>query len=198
MSYQSPVVEEMLSSPVGLDKVLYDLQQSFMDIPWLEGNVFRRAQDNIFKHPGDDNKGSTYPMVYIGGGEYYNAMINDHLPCAVFFRTVGVERIAYEKPESSRIIPYERTLSLIFWCSLDRINVAYASDYVYTEKIKVEFMEKLAASTHVSQILQYVDGPMQEVFDGYDLPDTRSLSKYPFAGIRINFNVSYKMPVKPC
>jgi hypothetical protein len=197
MSNQSPGIQEILSDPIGLDKVLFDLQRSFMEIPWLEGNVFRRAYDNTFKRPGED-KQATYPMVYKGGGEYYNATINDNLPCALFFRTVGVERIAYEKPDASRIIPYERTVSLVFWCSLDRLNVPFKSDGIYTENIKVIFMEKLGLSSHVSQIINYVDEPMEEVFDGYDLPDTRQLSMFPFAGIRINFNVSYKMPVKPC
>lgn len=195
MPYSSPQSDEAFREPVGLDAVLNDLRAEFNELSWLEGNVYLRAYDNTF--PDEQGANVTHPQVYIGNGEYHNVMINDNLPAALFFKVAGPERIIFEKP-ANKLVEYERPLSLIFWCNLRFLEADFTADYIYTEVIKQQLIAVLGRDRHVKSITQFFDDNVQEVFDGYTIPEGKQYSKYPFASVRINFTVNYKTGVKPC
>jgi len=196
MPYSSPSVMEATRADVGLDKALKSLQASFSEIDWLDGKVFLRAYVDTFPDVTGDDR--TYPQVYTGNGEYYNASINDNLSCAMFFQAKGPEKVTYVKPANSRIIQYERPMAVLFWCNLRRLADEFSQDYIYTEQIKPRFMEKLARHKNVRSIDQYFDEPMEIVFDGFTVFEEKQYNKFPFAGIRINFTIQYDEPVTPC
>lgn len=196
MSYNSPVIQEAPRADVGLDGVLLNLQSRFLQIGWLEDNVYLRAYKNKF--PNAEGDTITHPQVYLGNGEYQNVMFNDNLPCAIFFLAPDIERVLYTKPADSEVITYERELSLVFWCDLSRVSASYSADYPFTELIKREFMQTLAKSPDVIQISEYIEDPIERVFEGFDLPENKQVGKYPWAGVRINFKVQYKQSVRRC
>jgi hypothetical protein len=196
MSYQSPSISETVRLDVGLDKVLKSLQAAFSEIDWLDGKVFLRAYTDTFD--AVDGTPMTYPQVYTGNGEYYNASINDHMSCAMFFQAKGPEKVNYVKPGRSRTIQYERPMAVVFWCNLQRLSDEFSMDYIYTEALKERFVEKLANDSNVLSIDQYIDEPMESVFEGFTVFEQKQYNKFPYAGIRINFTIKYTVGVNPC
>lgn len=196
MSYNDPVINEATRAAVGLDKVLISMQDKFRTIEWLEDRVYLRAYKNTF--PDAKGRESSAPEVYTGNDEYLSLLFNDNLPCSLFFFPTDPEKISFVKPLRSVSIPFERTVSLIFWGNLREIGPTYKSDYPYTELIKEEFIRILAGHASVKQIDEYIDDPIEKVFEGFDLPKDKQLGKFPWAGLRINFKVQYEMSVKPC
>lgn len=196
MSYNDPVVNEAPRAAVGLDKTLLLLQEKFKEIDWLEDRVYIRAYKNSF--PDSQGKLKTVPEVYLGNGEYQTLLFNDNLPCSLFFYVKEPEKVLFVKQRDGVNIPFEREVSLIFWCNLQEISPSYKADYPYTEQIKAEFMPVLAKHPLVKQIDEYIDDPIEKVFDEFDLPQGNQLGKYPFAGIRINFKVKYEIPIRKC
>lgn len=213
MRYNSPVSSEDIREDIGLDAVLKDLKRRFECISWLEGYVFLRAYENRFVNA--ELQEVVAPIVYMGNNEYYDARPNDNLPATIFFRVNGDEstEMSQTKNRPVRQVLSTRPLSLIFWCDLTRINPLYKGDYLYTEPIKEELVGVLLrASQHVQSIDYIVDEPIERVFDGYTLVanmldrepgsasyirsprnDRKQYGKYPFAGIRIDFTVAYRL-----
>lgn len=196
MPYSSPVIQEGVVQETGLDKVLLSLQQDFTALTWLEGNIFRRAYSDSF--PNQEGDKSTFPQVYKGLGEYYNASINDNIPCAIFFQAKAEEKYTFDKVNNPRSIASERKVSLVFWGDAKKLADVGGGDYIFTEVIKPQFLRILAKNSHVMSIDTSVDEPIQEVFDGFTVFDQRQYNKYPYFGLRINFTVKYLTPVKPC
>lgn len=196
MPYSSPASSESVRVSVGLDKVLQSLQESFNGIEWLEGKIYLRAYTDTFPNAEGDNV--TSPQVYMGNGEYHDASINDHLDCAMFFQAKGSEKIVFQKPRDFKSLSQERKLSLVFWCNLVQLAENFPDDYIFTEQIKVIFLRKLAKSTYVVSVEEYVDEPIESVFEGFTFFDGRQYNKHPYAGIRIDFTVKYDLSIKEC
>lgn len=196
MSYNDPVVNEAPRAAVGLDAILMLLQDKFKEIEWLEDRVYIRAYKNTF--PDSQGKMVTVPEVYIGNNEYQTLLFNDNLPCSMFFYAKDPEKVTFVKPMQVLVIPFEREVSLVFWCHLEQIQPEYKADYPYTEQIKAEFMRVLAAHPAVKQIDEYIDDPIEKVFEEFDLPKGKQLGKFPWAGIRINFKVKYELSARKC
>lgn len=196
MPYSSPQPAEGIVVNTGLDKVLLDLQERFNSIPWLEGRVYRRAYSDTFPNPEGTKVSS--PQVYMGNKQYYDASVNDHLPCAVFFQAKGAERVRWEKQANSRSIPSERTVALLFWGNVGRMQNVVPADYIFSEPIKTLFFQKLAKCPHVQSIDLAFDEPIEDVFEGFTIFEQRQYNKFPFFGIRINFTIKFLTPVDPC
>ena len=69
-----------------------------------------------------------------------------------------------------------------------------SKDYIFTEELKSEIETKLKTVHQITEIIEWVDERAEEVFKGYDLPnemlETEYL-QYPYAGIRLDVNVTY-------
>lgn len=196
MSYNNPQVNESPRAAVGLDKALMSLQEKFQAIEWLQGYVYLRAYKNTF--PDTKGRDVTVPEVYTGNGEYQTVLFNDNLPCSLFFYAPEVEKVNFVKPQNVTLASFDRPVSLLFWCNLEEIQPEYKSDYPYTELIKEELIRVLMKSPHVRQIDEYIDDPVEKVFEEFDLPNGRQLGKFPWASMRINFKLKYETSSRPC
>jgi len=189
-----PEVTEATPTPIGLDIALNALYETF-NKGWLLGMTFRRAYQNTVA--GKMGGLVSSPQVYLGGGRYYNCLPNDNYTHTLFFRTDGPERPNIDKGErrGGRVTATlsERPLSLVFWCDLTRITPGYGGDYIYTEKIKEDFVKRLYRLSCVKSIESMEDSSFERVFEGYDMPDEKKqYNKYPFACLRIDFTVVFK------
>jgi hypothetical protein len=163
MSYNNAVDNSAPRENVGLDKVLNSLYADFNEVSWLTGNVFLRGVENKFPDMATGEMRTT-PEMYIGNGEYLNLFFNDNKPCTLFFKADGEEVIDFERPERSRVISFQRPMSLILSCDLRKIRVDYPADYVFTEQIKKELLAILSQNENVFKITRYCDEGIAEVF----------------------------------
>lgn len=194
MRYNDPVSGEANRQAVGLDAVLLRLRDSFNQIPWLNGYVFLRAYENKFN---DKVEGSRVtPQVYVGNGEYYEALLNDNLPGCMFFTAIDGEKIIYDKSVKNRAVSHTRRMALVFSANLEILATPFSADYIYTEPIKMAFFKQLNAVSDVQTIDMYVDDPVEEVYRGFAVPERMNSGKWPFAHIRIEFTVNYKTDVR--
>lgn len=196
MSYQNPISNEVSRPDTGLDMALNSLVRDFMGLVWLDEKVFYRAYEIKQEVHGEMR---TEPQVYMGGSEYYPVLYNDHLSQSLFFVTDGDETISFDKVTNPRVLVYSRPMSLIFWGVMTRIDTTYASDYIFGEGIKTDFMTILGKNQYVRTITRYIDDPLDEVFKGYSIAEEkRHLSRHPNIALRINFTVEYKTGLTPC
>lgn len=191
MSYNNPRQPQSYPQFVGLDKVLQSLVDDFNQVDYLTGAVFRRVRINVFPEAVTDEK-ITSPLVYIGDGEYYDASINDMLPCAMFFQARGNETTRFTKQVSPSFFKSDRQCSLVFWMNLKRLAGHFPGDYIFTENVKLQFMKILMKNSSVKSIEEYVDEPISQIFDGFSIEEENQYDKFPFASFRINFTVEFE------
>lgn len=196
MSYLSPQPTELERHPAGLDGALTTLKEAIEGLGWTQGYTFLRAYEQRVVDTVT-REVRIQPFVYMGGGEYYNALPNDNLPCTLFFRAAGPETIGVDKAarNSRNVQPLaERPLSLLFWGDLQKIGTDYKADYPYTELIKEEVIKALAPLSCIKSIGSYVDEPFSEVFSGYDLTDpNKHYNRFPYACFRLDLTVTYRV-----
>lgn len=220
MRYVDPIPTEEERLDVGLDEVLKKIRAKIKaDIPWVGEYVYLRAY-TIFT-ANSETQDQYIPQVYLGNGEYYDARPNDNIPCSVFFRTNGPVITDFDKTKrgvsASKSLMASRSISLIFWANLERINPDYKSKYIYTEPITREFIRSLKPVMEIQSIDSVYDDNIHDVFEGYTLVvnmldrkpgsssynraprnDRKQYSKWPMASLRIDFTVSYRYDNTNC
>lgn len=189
-------------SPVLLDKVLQDMQQSLLErLPWLD-KAFGRAY-KLVRHESDGNK-NVYPATYIGKGEYASLEPNDQYGNFCWFDIYDPQKIT---PVVQSMPQYTFEGAIVFWYDLSTI---YNDDSVlYTEDVKDEIMRVLTApglikttgKMDITNIYERFDNiysgySIEKVYNNYiyagsDIQDMdKQYFMYPYAGLRIEFTLT--------
>jgi hypothetical protein len=195
MSYQNPDIP-LITSPIGLDKVIQNIQQALTaGLPWLEKS-FGRAWEFKEVDPATE-KIVRVPKCYSGSGEYINVLPNDFLKSQSFITVRNEETWpAYTRATGNSKL---RALSTIFWFNLKEIDSS--KDYIFTEVLKKDVEKVLKANAYVASIDKYFDERVEDVFDGYisqaesgrySVDDTKTqYLMYPYSGFRFDVTVAY-------
>lgn len=118
MSYKTPDNLPLLSYPLGIDQGIQDLQiQLSQQLPWLEYS-FGRAY--IGKDRQQAGRDYTYPAVYKGQSNYYDASPNDNVISQSFFVVDGDYDFANYTINDQNL--FEVPVSLIIWGNLKKIS----------------------------------------------------------------------------
>jgi hypothetical protein len=195
MSYQNPDIL-LIASPIGLDKVIQNIQQALdTGLPWLDKS-FGRAWEFKEVDPATE-KIIKVPKCYSGNGEYVNVLPNDFLKSQSFISVRNEETWpAYTRATDNS---KSRELSVIFWFNLNQIDPS--KDYIFTEVLKKDVEKILKVNPYVGAINKYFDERVEDVFDGYisqsesgrySVDDTKTqYLMYPYSGFRFDVTVAY-------
>lgn len=193
MSYHNQQQVAILN-PKGIDRVIEAICTKLDTISWLS-NIFRRAWLINNSNTGSNN---FTPMVYLQNMEYYNVLPNDNFTALAFVVVNGQERyINQNEVISHNFEPEkERSISVIFWVNLNKINPA--KDYIFTEELKAQ-IEPLLADVDGLTIESYIDEDYRQIFSGYDISETENkFFAYPYACFKFNCIVSYGGKYRNC
>lgn len=136
------------------------------------------------------NRISREPFVYIGNGEYVSMLPNDRLKAYCFCVSNGEERYDSKQRKGVPMLT-RRPFSLIAWVNLKELGETSIS----VESLKSDALAVLQSLGCVDSIESSVDERSDQVFDGFDLDETkREVLAYPFGGFRINFTLKYTQP----
>ena len=189
-----------ITTPVGVDKVIQDLQVSYSNnLSWLEKS-FGRAYIMSRK---TDNKGDSdlltrqdyiYPGLWQGNNlDMLDGLANDNLNAYSFFLKEGNETPTdyYQNQRNKWTVD----ISNIFWLNLKRIDST--KTYPFAEEL-LEEVKQVISTTRFSgmsgasiEIVDIFEKP-SEIFQGFtlDLAETQHLG-YPYHGFRILMQASY-------
>lgn len=193
MSYTSPVINSGALVKQGLDAPIEAVRFALSELTWISKS-FGRAM--TFREP-DINTGKLKrtPKVYEESGEYINVLPNDSIfssgvAASSFIRLSGPERYESYEPNTGSI--KSARLSVIIWGDLKKIDPS--KDYVFTEYLKAQIEAKIKDVHYVSEIIEWYDENIDDVFAGYDLDEEITRTEYlmyPYAGIRVDLTVNY-------
>jgi len=162
----------------GLDYTIERLRSNLTALPWLE-YAFHRAYS--FKR---------VPMVYIGNKEYFTVLPNDFAKSFCFFIGRGPDSIPDNAPQLGWTAVFEKSVDLIFYLNLDRIDSA--KDYIYTEQLKLEVL-RIIQRTPGCKALNIYNETLEDVYSGFTLKEVNdNLLKKPYAGLRFNLQLRYE------
>lgn len=188
----------MKDSPVLLDKVLQDIQNSLKQkLPWLD-YAFGRAY-KIIEHRPDGNK-FVYPAIYNGNGEYVSLLPNDNFGNFSWFDIYDPQTI------DSNIRQFSYKGAIIFWYDLS--SIYDDTEVLYTEEIKEEIINTLTTPGFITTIgrltVSHIYEQFENIYKGYSLEkiynnyqysgeNIQDIDKqffmYPYAGLRVEFDL---------
>lgn len=193
MTYTDPAINSGAVVKIGLDVPIEAIRAAIGSLAWVSKS-FGRAWEFKEKDLVTEKLLKT-PKAYTTGGEYINVLPNDSLfsegvAASSFIAVRGGEE--YELFQANTGSIKKARLSIIIWANLQLIDSS--KDYIFTEELKAEIEAKLKTVHQITEIIEWVDERAEEVFKGYDLPnemlETEYL-QYPYAGIRLDVNVTY-------
>lgn len=117
MTYKQPINLHLLTAPLGVDKVIQDLQIELGDLSWLEYS-FGRAF--IGRDKAQAGRDYNYPMVYSGDAQYYDASPNDNIISQSFFVIDGDYNFNDYLINEQNL--FRVPVSLIVWGNLKKIS----------------------------------------------------------------------------
>lgn len=117
MTYKQPINLPLLTAPLGVDKVIQDLQIELGDLSWLEYSFGRAFIGRDKQQAGRDYN---YPMVYSGDANYYDASPNDNVISQSFFVIDGDYNFNNYLINEQNL--FTVPVSLIVWGNLKRIS----------------------------------------------------------------------------
>lgn len=188
--------------PVLLDKVLQDMQSTFLQkLTWLK-YAFGRAH-KLVEHRTDGEK-FIYPAAYNGNGEYVSLLPNDNFGNFSWFDIYDPQRITHVVQSTPQ---YTFNGAVVFWYDLSSI---YEDETVlHTEEIKDEIMRVLTTPGLIKTVGKLVVNDIYERFEniykGYSIEKVynnytykgegiqdidKQFFMYPYAGIRIDFTLT--------
>jgi hypothetical protein len=193
MSYTNPDINAGAQIKIGLDAPIEEIRTAIGSLSWISKS-FGRAWE--FKEKGlTSGKTIRVPKVYEAAGEYINVLPNDNLfsagiAASSFIAVREAEKYSNYQPFTGSI--KQTRLSLIIWANLKLIDET--KDYIFTEELKKQIEDKIKVLPSVTEIIEWVDERAEDVFKGYDVNggdfDMQYLM-YPYAGIRVDFNIQY-------
>lgn len=199
MSYLNPEILP-IDSPIGLDRIIQELQEKLETLPWL-AKAFGRAWE--FTEKTADGRVIRVPKVWqgtdqsTGKGEYISVLPNDNITSQSFIMAASAE----EWTDFQLFGPTtkERKLKIIFWFNLNEIDPN--KDYIFTEELKADVEKLLKSFPHTKSIDSFTDERAEDVFEGYINSGSGTLSTadddvnvyliHPYAGFRFNITVSF-------
>ena len=117
MTYKNPINLPLLTAPLGVDKVIQDLQIQLSELSWLDYS-FGRAF--IGKDNQQGGRDYTYPMLYSGNANYYDASPNDNIISQSFFVIDGDYSFNNYLINEQNL--FTVPVSLIVWGNLKKIS----------------------------------------------------------------------------
>lgn len=193
MSYTSPVINSGAAVKQGIDVPIEAIRVAISELTWMSKS-FGRAM--TFREINNaTGKLARTPKVYEQSGEYINVLPNDSIfssgvAASSFIRVVGPERYESYEPNSGSL--KTARLSVIIWGDLKKIDPS--KDYIFTEYLKSQIEAKIKDVHFVSEIIEWYDENVEDVFNGYDFDEEITRTEflmYPYAGIRVDVNVTY-------
>lgn len=117
MTYKNPINLPLLTAPLGVDKVIQDLQIQLSSLSWLDYS-FGRAF--IGKDNQQGGRDYNYPMLYSGNANYYDASPNDNIISQSFFVIDGDYSFNNYLINEQNL--FTVPVSLIVWGNLKKIS----------------------------------------------------------------------------
>jgi hypothetical protein len=195
MNRQNPITYKevtpyVIPSPVGIDKVITNLQVALAaNLSWLEKS-FGKANKTIKQ---EDDREFIFPSILTEVSKDEIPLLgNDNFNAYSYFLADGEELpINYEEHAVNQ---YQRPISLTFWMDLKRVDSTKL--YNFKEEL-IREVKKVISTTNVGngndvEILSVVTDP-ELIFDGYstDLMKSQMLT-YPQVGFRIDLLAYYQ------
>ena len=181
-----------IPDPTGLDLAIYYLQTRIAQLEWLQKS-FGRA----FTMPVRVREEKRLePMVYQGGGEYYNVMPNDALRSYSFWRVRGKRGVNEWVPLNNHGNFFlSDTVDLIVWCDLKAVDPS--KDYNFKEVLIRDVFRYLDDLNNVV-VTGVFDDKVEDIFSGYTLqPNHRDMLMFPYTAFRVEMTVSYGVECDP-
>lgn len=191
-------MQNPITNPVGLDAAIQATALKLeAGLDWL--TAFGRAF--VFAERTPDGRAINTPKVYASNGEYVNVFPNDNYAGFCFFYPMQAEEYEYAGPAFGTFgSTKRRTVALIFWLNLKRIDSA--KDYVYTEVLKREIEKLLQRCPAVERINSYEDENVDKIYAEFELDENARFRAagttvtqwlmYPYAGMRFELQMAYK------
>ena len=185
MSNHNPLATEITAA--GLDGVITSIQQTLKDSYFSK--VFHRAY--LFEER-DGKKPVTVPKCWEQGDEWIIVLPNDAVRSQIFFLPVGDEVVVGDY-EANVEPQFTSEIALIFWCDVRYLPGNTKTSYNPSlATVKKDLLTILNAHDGVTKVTELIDKSAGDIFKGIDINDAKThYTMLPFAGLRINFEVSY-------
>lgn len=202
MNIENNISINRKKSPVLLDKVIQDIQDSLLArLPWLN-NAFGRAYRLVSHEPNGGKY--IYPAAYIGDAEYVSLVPNDNFGNFSWFDIYDPQKIT----SVTQALPqFTFSGALVFWVKLDSIFAD--ADFIYSEEIKDEIVRALTTpgliSTAGRLTISNIYERFENIYKGYSIEkiyneyvyqgsDMQSMDKqffmYPYTAFRVEFELT--------
>lgn len=176
MTYKQPINLPLLTAPLGVDKVIQDLQIQLSDISWLEYSFGRAFIGRDNQQAGRD---SNYPMVYSGEAQYYDASPNDNIISQSFFVIDGDYNFNNYLINEQNL--FTVPVSLVIWGDLSKISNV---DEHYGQVLLQQVLKVINENNEF--LVQSITDNEEDVFKEFTVRlDQSSLFYYPYFCYRI-------------
>lgn len=186
---ESTVHVRYKEAPVLIDRVLQHAQKTLKEkLSWLDYAFGRsyRLRGSI-----SDDDWYEYPAAYNGNGEYVSLLPNDNLGNFSWFDIYDPQKIVTYTPSLPQC---SFDGALVLW--YDQSSIYDDSSVLHTEEVKDEILRVLTTPGFAGADSRFEVSEIYERFDNIYKEDLRYVDKqffmYPYAGIRIEFNVKTK------
>lgn len=181
-------------SPVNIDRRIQMLQEGFAaGLPWLEV-ALGRAWKGYREDDASTKGGYSFPAVYSGKKEYFNALPNDTYKSYCFFavRDKGGPATDVEKVDQDYHPgiwnEWRHRLDITFWFNCTKINPGI--DYPITENLLADVKAVLRQFAFFTPVNVFYDP--DTVFDNYSLDHIKEQQlSYPYGGFRIEGEIQF-------
>lgn len=192
MSYHN-AIQESISNPIGIDKVIEDICIKLGDLSWHQ-NIFRRAW-KIYEPSG--KKEAVKAKTYLKNSNYYDVLVNDNFASMSFVTIDSPEEYLDNIESDGWNNERKRDISIVFWVRLNKLS-SFNYDYVYTEVLKRD-VEKVLKQMDNLQIKKYYDEDYKQIFKGFDITQKDlQLMAYPNVGFRFECTAYYGGKLYDC
>jgi hypothetical protein len=182
MVYRNPSHLPLLTSPLGIDRSIQELQKDlYLNCSWLQYS-FGRAFIGNDKQSKRDYQ---YPAVYKGQKSYQDASPNDNLMSQSFF--IVDDEYTYEEYDifslNKPIVP----VSLIIWGNLEKISPS--SNEMFSQVLLQDTLRVIRDSTEWR--VNKITDNHKDVFSEFSVRDSEThLFYYPYFCYRVYMETS--------